>query len=118
MKKQEKKIDIKNLGNIYKDILNIEVKVTDSFKSLLDKFYDVMRKWGIKQGIWNEFGGRSINNPEWSMCWEVFKSHKILAFDLWLSMNQPPKDLLAYGKKPKDTTYIITQDGKGNYVRK
>jgi hypothetical protein len=32
-------------------------------------------------------------------------------------MNEPPKDLLAYGKKPKDTTYI-TQDGIGNYVRK
>jgi hypothetical protein len=106
----------RDLANIYKDIQNIEIKPTDSFKTSLNKFYAVMRKWGIKQGEWSE-NGRTVVNAEWNMCWQVFKSHKILALDLWLLLSEPPKDLLAYGKKPKDNTYTTT-DEKGNIVRK
>lgn len=99
-KKTEKPDFNKNLENIYKDILGIKIKVTDSFQSSLDKFYKVMRKWGIKQGTWSE-NGRTACNAEWIMCFSVFKQHKILALDIWLCLNNPPKDLLAYGDEPK-----------------
>lgn len=91
----------KNLGEIYKDIIGIKIDAKDSFKSSMNKFYAVMRKWGIKQGEWTDHGSRVVNTAEWNMCFQVFKNHKILALDLWLCLNEPPKDLLAYGKKPK-----------------
>lgn len=91
----------KDLNAIYKDILGIKIEINDSFQTSLDKFYKVMRKWGIKQGTWNENGGRSVCTPEWNMCFQVFKEHKISSLDIWLILNTPPKDLLAYGIKPK-----------------
>lgn len=92
---------IKNLASVYKDIIAIKIGHKDSFKTSLNKFYGVMRKHGIKQGTWCDNGSRLISNPEWNMCYDTFKSHKVLSLDLWLSMSEPPKDLLAYGKKPK-----------------
>lgn len=99
---EEKSDFIKNLDLIYQDLLSIEIKADDSFISMLNKFYDVMRKWKICQGTWSTDGkGRICNNSEWSMCYEVFKAHKILSLDLWLALNTPPEDLLAYGKRTK-----------------
>ena len=58
-----------------------------------------MRKWGICQGTWSE-NGRTCNNAEWNMCYQVFKNNKILVLDNWLTLSEPPEDLLAYGKEP------------------
>lgn len=99
--KTEKPEFNKNLDKIYKDIIAIEVNLDDSFKTLLSKFYAVMRKWGIKQGTWTSHNSRLINNAEWNMCYQVFRNHKISQFDWQMCLNTPPKDLLAYGKKPK-----------------
>jgi hypothetical protein len=101
MNKDKKPEFNQRLDEIYCDIIHIKVKPTDSFESLLKKFYAVMRKWGIKQGTWSDNGSRCVNNAEWNMCYQVFKEHKILSYDLWMCLNTPPKDLLAYGKKPK-----------------
>jgi hypothetical protein len=87
-------LNVKNLDAIYTDILKIELDENDSFKSTMDKFYAIMRKWGIYQI-------RGFKNAEWNMCYETFKKHKILALDIWLSLNEPPLDLLAYGREPK-----------------
>lgn len=102
---KEKSDFVKNLDEIYQEIMNIKIDANDSFKSMMDKFYSVMRKWGICQGTWSE-NGRVCNNAEWNMCFQVFKQHKILAFDIWLTLSNPPEDLLAYGKKPKKTKCI------------
>lgn len=88
------------LEDVYKDIHAIKIDINDSFKTSLDKFYEVMRKHGICQGTWVG-NGRQCNTPEWCMCFEVFKAHKILSLDIWLMLNEPPEDLLAYGEKPK-----------------
>lgn len=93
---------VDNLGEIYQDILDIKIDSKDSFQSMMNKFYDVMRKWKICQGTWSE-NGRTCNNAEWNMCFAVFKQHKILAFDIWLALSNPPEDLRAYGKEPKRT---------------
>lgn len=89
----------KKLGQVYADILSIEIKESDSFESSMNKFYEVMRKWGICQGEWSE-NGRTINTPEWNMCFAVFKNHKIMTLDVFLVLNTPPDDLLAYGDRP------------------
>lgn len=91
-----------NLGEVYQDILAIKIDINDSFKSMMDKFYEVMRKWKICQGNWTE-NGRTCNTAEWNMCFAVFKQHKISTFDIWLALSNPPEDLLAYGKEPKRT---------------
>lgn len=91
----------KNLDAIFKDIIDIKIDANDSFKSSMDKFYAVMRKWGICQGTWTEHGSRVCNNAEWNMCFSVFHKHKMLSFDVWMVLSTPPEDLLAYGKKPE-----------------
>lgn len=84
-----------NLSSIYKDLLAIKISENDTFKSSMDKFYQVMRKWHICQGTWSE-NGRLCNTAEWNMCFQVFKINKIMAFDIWLILATPPDDLLAY----------------------
>lgn len=91
----------KNINNIYNDIIEIEIDENDSFKTSLNKFYDVMRKWGICQGNWSG-NGRTCCTAEWNMCYQVFKTHKILSLDTWLILSEPPEDLLAYGEKPNN----------------
>jgi len=98
-----------NLGDVYKDINQIEISEKDSFESLIQKFFSVMTKWNICQGEWTEGGGRLMNNAEWNMCWIVFKSlieSKFLWFEF---MMNPPEHLLAYDKKPKQVTKKITK---------
>lgn len=98
MKTKKPKIS-QNLQAIYNDINSIKIDIKDSFLSCMQKFYAVMRKWGIKQGTWTK-NGRSVCSAEWNMCFAVFKQNKILALDIWLVLNEPPSDLLAYGKEP------------------
>jgi len=85
---------------VYKDIHAIEINAKDSFETLLEKFYSVMTKWNICQGEWSG-NGRTLSNPEWCICWNVYRAKVDTQF-MWMSlMAQPPKHLLAYGKKPK-----------------
>jgi hypothetical protein len=100
---KEKSDFANNLDEIYRDLLNIKIDANDSFKSSMDKFYEVMRKWGICQGTWSE-NGRAICNAEWIMCYQVFKERKLLALNMFLMMAEPPEDLIAYGQKPKEKT--------------
>lgn len=96
----EKNEQVDFMGKVYNDINAIHIDSNDSFDTLLNKFYDVMTKWGICQGTWCE-NGRTANNPEWCICWAVFKD-KIDAQFMWIAiMSDPPKHLLAYGKEPK-----------------
>jgi hypothetical protein len=55
-----KSLIAKNLEAVYKDINAIEINENDSFKTSMDKFYKVMRKYGIKQGTWSG-NGRCIS---------------------------------------------------------
>ena len=103
MKVIEKTDVVLNLENIYNDILSIEISMDDSFRTSLDKFYNVMRKWGICQGTWTE-NGRTVCTAEWNMCWQVFKVQKLQILDIFLVLNDPPEDLLAYGKNPTKKT--------------
>jgi hypothetical protein len=95
----ERSAFVADLNAVYKDIMAIEIQPTDTFISMMDRFYAVMRKWGICQGTWST-NGRLCNTAEWNMCYSVFKLHKIMALDIWLVLNEPPEDLRAYGRCP------------------
>ena len=97
----------KDIAAVYKDVNSIKVNINDSFKDLLEKFYKVMRKHGIKQGTWTENGSRLSSNGEWCMCYQVFRVRVDSEWMWFTLLNEPPKDLLAYGKRPKVNT---TQD--------
>ncbi len=96
----EKSTLCQNLGDVYKDINAIKIEATDSFDTLVKKFYAVMTKHGICQGNWSG-NGRTVATPEWCMCWHNFKSNIEARFDWIYLMSEPPTHLLAYGKKPK-----------------
>lgn len=89
------------LGNVYEDILNIKITPKDSFETLINRFYEVMTKWGICQGTWTE-NGRACSNAEWCMCWNSFESHIRMQIMLMNLKAEPPAHLLAYGEKPKE----------------
>ena len=68
-------------------------------KKLLKVFYEIMRKYGIKEGTWSskDHIGRTVSNPEWVMCeqlfWDSFKN----AIDvITIIEGDTPKDLLGY----------------------
>jgi hypothetical protein len=96
----EKSVLTQNLGDVYKDLNAIKIESSDSFDTLAKKFYAVMTKYGICQGNWSE-NGRSVASPEWCICWHNFMSTVQSRFNWIYLMSQPPKHLLAYGKKPK-----------------
>ena len=87
-----------NLNKVFTDIISININKDDSFESSLNKFYEVMRKHGICQGEWS-INGRTVCNPELSLCYAAYKQHKLLAFDVFECLNKPPDDLLAYDKE-------------------
>jgi hypothetical protein len=98
--KTKKNVLRDHLSLMYTDIHRIKILSTDSFLTLQKKFYTVMRKHGLKQGTWSD-NGRTICNPEWVLCQQVFDQHVANAFLLRKFLSTPPKDLLAYGPEPK-----------------
>lgn len=98
--KKNKSGFVKNLNVIYKELNGIKVEENDTIKMLFDKFYDIMRKWGICQGEWNG-NGRTISNAEWVICHNVFLNKINSVMTLWGLMNDVPEDLQAYEKKAK-----------------
>jgi hypothetical protein len=102
--KNEKTLAADSLAAIFKDINATKVSNADSLDTLMDKFYKLMRKHGIKQGTWTEGGGRLVSNFEWTMCLIAFRSHVNAKWDWAFLMGNTPKDLLAYGAKPKIKT--------------
>lgn len=60
-----------SLAVVAQDLIGIHLSDHESPLNSFAKFYDVMRKHGIKQGIKDENGSITIANPDWYMC-EVF----------------------------------------------
>ncbi len=76
----------KNLAEIYYEVYNIPLNESDSFKDVFDKFHNVMKKWGVKQGVKNENGNIIINSPQWNACWLIYKA-KIDFFYAYCNLN-------------------------------
>lgn len=74
-----------NLGELYKEVYNIPLNETDTFKEVFDKFHIVMKKWGIKQGV-NENGHIVLNSAQWNACWLIYKT-KIDFFYSYCNLN-------------------------------
>lgn len=87
-----------SLAKVFSDIQDIKIKKSDSFNTMRRKFYDVMRKHGIKQGTKNKHGQLMVNNPEWQASEFLFEEQirSFVALTLCLECFETPKDLEAY----------------------
>lgn len=91
------------LRELAQDIINFNSKRKDlTLAAAMKKFYGIMKKHGITQGEWDENGsGRLICNPEWTMCLTLFMNIHHATHKMETILTSPPKELLAYGTKPK-----------------
>lgn len=87
------------LGDLYKDIISIDLTESDTIITAMNKFYDVMRFWGICQGNYVESGGIQSSTGEWNACLCIFKSYNLVKFNTWLLCQELPEDLEAYYAK-------------------
>lgn len=94
------------------DIINYNPKRKQlTHDQAMKKFYSIMEKHGIKQGEWTEGGGRLVANFEWTLCLTMFhevRRNEFLLQDLF--SEGMPKNLLAYGKKPKTKKIPLNDD--------
>lgn len=97
------KKSISDMSAVAKDIIHFNPKRKDlTQKQLMQEFYKIMRKHGIKQGTWNKGGsGRICNNFEWTMCLTLLVDTHNGNNLLSRLFGSTPSDLKAYGKKPK-----------------
>ena len=93
---------ILKMREVAKDILSYNKKDRNmNHNQMMQKFYLIMTKHGIKQGEWTEGGGRLCNNPEWTMCLHLMRdsyAQNSLLADLF--GDKMPASLQAYGTKP------------------
>jgi len=64
-----------NVGirKVAKEINDLPYYSNKNFTYLINKFYKIMRKYNIKQGMKTEVGV-TFNNPEWILCQSFFLS--------------------------------------------
>lgn len=62
---------IQDMSKVAKEIINMPVDKTDTIEGLFNKFFKIMKKYGIKQGTKTEFGFTK-SRFEWTMCEKLF----------------------------------------------
>lgn len=86
------------MKEVASDIISIKFKNSDTLSICMKKFYDVMRKHGIKEGdpAYNDDGkdvGRTMFNPDWIMCLTLFQDN-LKSHIMWSGLlGKTPKDL-------------------------
>jgi hypothetical protein len=84
------------IRKIAKEIINLKVGKKDTIDSLYEKFYNIMRKYGIKIGEKSDDGpGITMANPEWTL-FKVLFEDTIRGRYLIKTLIDYPKDLESY----------------------
>ncbi len=82
------------MASVSKDIINIKIDCGKSFEYVNNQFYDIMRKYKIKQGTRDKKSGGIIgDNFEWTMCRRLFLSCVQDYYSTSLLFEGVPKDL-------------------------
>lgn len=84
-----------SLDAVAQDIIHMPVdRETDSFNSIRNKFYDIMRKHSIKQGTKLPEGKGTVrNNPAWQGAEDMFIARVYGELQFQFSMSETPEDL-------------------------
>lgn len=70
---------ILDMSKVAEEIIKMPVDKTDTIEDLFNKFFKIMKKYGIKQGTKTKFGFTK-NRLEWTLCETMFTEniqHKI-----------------------------------------
>jgi hypothetical protein len=95
--KKEPSNSIKFMRKISEELIKIQILDEKIQTEILDKFYTIMRKYGIKEGtITKNKSGRVIANFEWTMCKHLFLDKLESEVKITSLLNDVPKDLQAY----------------------
>ena len=89
---------IQFMNDVARDIILMKFKANDNIKDMYKQFYKIMKKYGIKQGIKNEYGDINVNNYVWSMCEKLFHFQCTDHCDLFNVLNFAPKEIRSYEK--------------------
>ena len=81
------------IGIVAKDIIHMKFKSSDTIQGCMKKFYTIMRRYGIKQGTKVGNGIQQRSNPEWTICFTLFKNSLTCYFDISDLFDKAPKDL-------------------------
>ena len=90
--------NIEFMNSVAKDIINMEITSSITYKEAKKEFYEIMKKYGIKEGTRDPNGhGITVANFEWTMCKTLFDS----MFNSRMMMesffdNDMPEELKAY----------------------
>lgn len=85
----------KNLEEISKEIIQLKFKKSMTLSQVMNKFYSIMRKHGVKKGTKSSNGAVRMSNFEWSICWCLFQK-QIESYFVFDEMLNFPKDLYHY----------------------
>lgn len=88
-----------DIREVAKDIIGLKFEKTDTLKICMNKFFDVMKKHGIKQGTpsFNDEGkevGTTCDNFEWTICKQMFMERVQDFFEIEMLFGNIPKELL------------------------
>lgn len=95
---------VETLALLYNDIHSIKIDLDEGYEKSVKKFHEVMLKWGICHGHYNESSNIVSSNAEWCMCQQVFDAHYQAKSDwirLGATLKCPSKELEAYGEAPE-----------------
>lgn len=82
------------LGPVTHELINLSVTPKDSLYSLRERFYQIMRKHGVKQGTKNSDGtGILRNNPDWQGAEDIFAATLSRELTMMALLSDVPKDL-------------------------
>ncbi|KPJ57655.1 MAG: hypothetical protein AMJ42_04565 [Deltaproteobacteria bacterium DG_8] len=88
----------RKLKAVGKDIVHLEDKeaAKKNISELIEQFYAIMRKHGIKWGTKDEdCGGTTGANFEWTLCKDAF-IYRVTSLIEWEMLVNPPEDLMHY----------------------
>jgi hypothetical protein len=97
------------------EIVALSVNNNDTIGGLFDKFFDIMRRHGIKRGTRSKDGvGILCDNIEWTVCRTLFTSHIADALMMDFVLGIVPEDLKAYDEPPATDRTTITNEHPDN----
>lgn len=82
---------------VAKEIIDTNFLDEKDIKKIMNKFYKIMRKYGIKQGTWSKGKkGRNCDEFEWTMFKELFMAQVTSQLTFADFLKDIPKDLQGY----------------------
>lgn len=80
------------MQNALKEVIDLKFQDTDTLADCMNKFYDIMRKYGIKKCVQTE-NGLLGDTTEWSSCRLIFLDSIVCHFNMSNIIAEVPKDL-------------------------